>query len=81
MSIDYRPLDVASTDEMMWMDIYLTRSNRLIMYFYLTLQTNPYSLKEAGTGGSDVSAWSTAPGLHQSAQGYYPYDPALAAYG
>lgn len=52
----------------------------LNVVMWLDRQTNPYSLKDAGSAGSDV-AWSTAPGLHQSAPGYYPYDPALAAYG
>lgn len=39
---------------------------------------NPYTLKEA-SGAADMSAWTSA-GL-QPTTGYYPYDPALAAYG
>ncbi|KAL1517010.1 hypothetical protein ABEB36_000830 [Hypothenemus hampei] len=45
--------------------------------FYSPL-SNPYSLKDAG-GAADMSAWTSA-GL-QPTTGYYPYDPALAAYG
>lgn len=43
------------------------------------LQSNPYGLKESGPPGADMSAWTSA-GL-QPTTGYYPYDPALAAYG
>jgi hypothetical protein len=43
------------------------------------LQANPYSLKEGGPAPGDVAGWS-GPGL-QTAPGYYPYDPTLAAYG
>lgn len=42
------------------------------------LQSNPYALKESGPT-SDMTAWTSA-GL-QPTTGYYPYDPALAAYG
>ena len=42
-------------------------------------QTNPYSLKEGAPTAGDVASWS-GPGL-QTTPGYYPYDPALAAYG
>lgn len=45
--------------------------------FYSPL-SNPYALKDAG-GPADMSAWTSA-GL-QPTTGYYPYDPALAAYG
>ncbi|KAG4066348.1 hypothetical protein HA402_000572 [Bradysia odoriphaga] len=45
--------------------------------FYSPL-SNPYALKESGPT-SDMSAWTSA-GLQPTA-GYYPYDPALAAYG
>ncbi|XP_019872783.2 homeobox protein araucan isoform X2 [Aethina tumida] len=45
--------------------------------FYSPL-SNPYALKDAG-GPTDMSAWTSA-GL-QPTTGYYPYDPALAAYG
>ncbi|XP_019762662.1 homeobox protein araucan isoform X3 [Dendroctonus ponderosae] len=45
--------------------------------FYSPL-SNPYSLKDA-SGAADMSAWTSA-GL-QPTTGYYPYDPALAAYG
>ncbi|KAJ8976996.1 hypothetical protein NQ317_015614 [Molorchus minor] len=41
-------------------------------------QSNPYALKDA-SGAADMSAWTSA-GL-QPTTGYYPYDPALAAYG
>lgn len=61
------------------------------MSFFLFQQTNPYSLTKeaAGNAAGDAAAaaaWSAAaaagpPGLHQSAPGYYPYDPTLAAYG
>jgi hypothetical protein len=45
------------------------------------LQANPYSLKESGGGGPDMSAWSGS-SLAASAAGYYPYDTSsLAAYG
>lgn len=44
-----------------------------------SFQSNPYGLKESGPGGADMSAWTSA-GL-QPTTGYYPYDPALAAYG
>uniref|UniRef100_A0A1S4IZL4 Homeobox domain-containing protein n=3 Tax=Culex pipiens complex TaxID=518105 RepID=A0A1S4IZL4_CULQU len=45
--------------------------------FYSPL-SNPYALKESGPT-SDMTAWTSA-GL-QPTTGYYPYDPALAAYG
>ncbi|XP_018563413.1 homeobox protein araucan [Anoplophora glabripennis] len=45
--------------------------------FYSPL-SNPYALKDA-SGAADMSAWTSA-GL-QPTTGYYPYDPALAAYG
>ncbi|KAK6627403.1 hypothetical protein RUM44_009880 [Polyplax serrata] len=44
----------------------------------LPLQSNPYALKDGGSS-TDMSAWTSA-GL-QTTPGYYPYDPALAAYG
>lgn len=43
------------------------------------MQSNPYGLKESGPPGADMGAWTSA-GL-QPTTGYYPYDPALAAYG
>ncbi|XP_044760214.1 homeobox protein araucan isoform X2 [Coccinella septempunctata] len=43
--------------------------------FYSPL-TNPYTLKDTGATGTDMSAWTSA-GL-QPTTGYYPYDPALA---
>ncbi|XP_065161246.1 homeobox protein caupolican-like isoform X1 [Atheta coriaria] len=46
--------------------------------FYSPL-SNPYALKDAGGTAADMSAWTSA-GL-QPTTGYYPYDPALAAYG
>jgi hypothetical protein len=45
----------------------------------LVFQSNPYALKDAGGTAADMSAWTSA-GL-QPTTGYYPYDPALAAYG
>lgn len=42
-------------------------------------QSNPYGLKDSGPPGADMGAWTSA-GL-QPTTGYYPYDPALAAYG
>ncbi|XP_067004044.1 homeobox protein araucan isoform X2 [Anabrus simplex] len=45
--------------------------------FYSPL-SNPYALKD-GSSSADMTAWSSA-GL-QPTTGYYPYDPALAAYG
>ncbi|XP_066138961.1 homeobox protein araucan-like isoform X1 [Euwallacea fornicatus] len=45
--------------------------------FYSPL-SNPYGLKDA-SGATDMPAWTSA-GL-QPTTGYYPYDPALAAYG
>lgn len=39
-------------------------------------QSNPYGLKESGPPGADMGAWTSA-----GPTGYYPYDPALAAYG
>ncbi|KAL3284323.1 hypothetical protein HHI36_018487 [Cryptolaemus montrouzieri] len=54
-----------------------------IEYHYKVLfsqaASNPYSLKDAGGPGADMSAWTSA-GL-QPTTGYYPYDPTLAAYG
>ena len=47
--------------------------------FFLFLQSNPYGLKDSGPPGTDMGAWTSA-GL-QPTTGYYPYDPALAAYG
>lgn len=44
----------------------------------ILLQSNPYALKD-GSSSADMSAWTSA-GL-QPTTGYYPYDPALAAYG
>ncbi len=45
------------------------------------MQANPYSLKESGGGGPDMTAWSSS-SLAASAAGYYPYDTSsLAAYG
>ncbi|XP_055323038.1 homeobox protein araucan-like isoform X3 [Sitodiplosis mosellana] len=46
--------------------------------FYSPL-SNPYGLKDSGPPGTDMGAWTSA-GL-QPTTGYYPYDPALAAYG
>lgn len=43
------------------------------------LQSNAYGMKESGPSGGDMNAWTSA-GL-QTTAGYYPYDPALAAYG
>lgn len=51
----------------------------LTFHFYFLLQSNPYGLKETGPPGADMGAWTSA-GL-QPTTGYYPYDPALAAYG
>lgn len=42
-------------------------------------QSNAYGMKDSGPSSSDMNAWTSA-GL-QSTAGYYPYDPALAAYG
>lgn len=50
--------------------------------FFLAIanpQSNAYGMKESGPNSSDMNAWTSA-GL-QSTAGYYPYDPALAAYG
>lgn len=51
------------------------------MFFFPSVfsQSNPYGLKESGPPGADMGAWTSA-GL-QPTTGYYPYDPALAAYG
>lgn len=50
-----------------------------VCVFSLFKQSNPYGLKESGPPGADMGAWTSA-GL-QPTTGYYPYDPALAAYG
>lgn len=46
---------------------------------FVLLQSNAYGMKESGPSGGDMNAWTSA-GL-QTTAGYYPYDPALAAYG
>lgn len=51
----------------------------LFVLFMDTMQSNAYGMKESGPSSSDMNAWTSA-GL-QSTAGYYPYDPALAAYG
>lgn len=61
-----------------WVIIYI---NALLFFFYKSAitQSNAYGMKESGPSSSDMNAWTSA-GL-QSTAGYYPYDPALAAYG
>lgn len=54
-------------------------SEILIFFLCVFWQSNPYGLKDSGPPGADMGAWTSA-GL-QPTTGYYPYDPALAAYG